>query len=380
MKKSLLPALLFASSAALAAESNTTVTADGLSQFDGELIEIGYSDPRTDAGFEVLGIAVIKDGDARMEIPLSEPLLIELNLLAGEAKDGFKVSGIAEPGEEHKVLWDSSEDALAFRGGDYNSLIRAALDEPGEAAALSLRSIYMEYDDPVARLLALRAAWQDGEDEEQVEVMEELEAQFGESTTLTLLKVFTAKRVEELALAIRDFTALNLDGEEIRLFDVMSSNKYTLVEFWASWCGPCIAEIPHLKAAYERFREQGFEILAFNLDDEREAWRQASEDDYNIEWLNVSDELAFESPVAEMYRVNAIPASFLVRTDGVTVGRNLRGKNLEYRLEELLKEDAAKEAAAEDETTDLGSEAMDAVDGEEAAAEDKPGDSPASQD
>ena len=371
MKKSLLNyVLLFAAgfaigfalgNSALAAESNTTVTADGLSQFDGELIEIGYSDPRTDAGFEVLGIAVIKDGEARMEIPLSEPLLIELNLLASEAKDGFKVSGIAEPGEEHKVLWDSSEDALAFKGGDYNSLIRAALDEPGEAAALSLRSIYMEYDDPVARLLALRAAWQDGEDEEQVEVMEELEAQFGESTTLTLLKVFTAKRVEELALAIRDFTALNLDGEEIRLFDVMSSNKYTLVEFWASWCGPCIAEIPHLKAAYERFREQGFEILAFNLDDEREAWRQASEDEYNIEWLNVSDELAFESPVAEMYRVNAIPASFLVRTDGVTVGRNLRGKNLEYRLEELLKEDAAKEAAGEDGGSDLAGEATDTV-------------------
>ena len=347
MKKSLLYPLLlatgFALNSAMSAESNTTVTADGLSRFNGELIEIGYSDPRTDAGFEVLGIAVIKDGEARMEIPLSEPLLIELNLLAGEAKDGFRVSGIAEPGEEHKVLWDSSEDALAFKGGDYDSLIRAALDEPGEAAALSLRSIYMEYEDPVARLLALRAAWQDGEDEEQVEVMEELEAQFGESTTLTLLKVFTAKRVEELALAIRDFTALNLDGEEIRLFDVMSSNKYTLVEFWASWCGPCIAEIPHLKAAYERFREQGFEILAFNLDDEREAWRQASEDDYNIEWLNVSDELAFESPVAEMYRVNAIPASFLVRTDGVTVGRNLRGKNLEYRLEELLKEAAAED-------------------------------------
>ena len=347
MKRLLLLGLCLSASATLAAESDITVTASGLDQFEGELIEIGYSDPRKDAGFEVLGIAVIKDGDATMKIPLSEPLLIELNLLAGKSADEFRVRGIVEPGSEHQVLWDSSTDALAFNGGRYDELIRGALAEPGEAATESLRSIYLKYEDPVARLLALRAAWQDGEDEEQVKVMEELESLLGENTTLTLLKVFTAKRVEDLAEAIRDFTALDLAGEEIRLFDVMSRNKYTLVEFWASWCGPCIAEIPHLKAAYKRFNEQGFEILAFNLDDDREAWRKASEDDYNIEWLNVSDELAFESPVAEMYRVNAIPASFLVRTDGVTVGRNLRGPNLEYRLEELLKE-AAAEASAEE--------------------------------
>ena len=191
--------------------------------------------------------------------------------------------------------------------------------------------------------------------------MEELESMLGENTTLQLLKVFTAKRVQDLADAIRDFTALDLAGEEIRLFDVMSRNNYTLVEFWASWCGPCIAEIPHLKAAYKRFKDQGFEILAFNLDDDREAWRKASEEDYNIEWLNVSDELAFESPVAEMYRVNAIPASFLVRKDGVTVGRNLRGNNLELRIEELLKQNAAEEEDAETSSEDSVDAPIDAA-------------------
>lgn len=359
MKKHLLIGLCFAASAALAAESNITVTASGLDRFEGELIEIGYTDPRTDAGFEVLGIAIIQDGEATMRIPLSEPLLIELNLLAGAKADEFRVRGIAEPGGEHEVLWDSATDALTFSGGDYNEIIRAALDEPGEAATESLRAIYLEYEDPVARLLALRAAWQDGEDEEQVKVMEELESVLGENLTVQLLKVFTARRVEELAEAIRDFTANNLAGEEIRLFDVVARNKFTLVEFWASWCGPCIAEIPHLKAAYSRFREQGFEIVAFNLDDDREAWRKASEDDYNIEWLNVSDELAFESPVAEMYRVNAIPASFLVSTDGVTVGRNLRGNDLQLRLEELFKKEAAKAAAAEEEAAEASVEEAD---------------------
>jgi len=165
MKKHLLFGLCLAASAALAAESDITVTASGLNKFEGELIEIGYADPRTDAGFEVLGIAIIQDGEATMKIPLSEPLLIELNLLAGAKADEFRVRGIAEPGGEHEVLWDSATDALTFSGGDYNEMIRAALDEPGEAANESLRVIYLEYEDPIARLLALRAAWQDGEDD-----------------------------------------------------------------------------------------------------------------------------------------------------------------------------------------------------------------------
>ncbi len=329
---------------ATAVESNITVTASGLDQFEGELIELGYTDPRSEAGFEVLAIAVIQDGDATLSVPVSEPMQVELNLLAGEPKEGLRARGIVEPGASHQVRWDSDVGALAFSGGSYDRLISGALAEPEETVAESLRSIYLKYEDPIARLLALHAAWQDGEDEEQMAVMAELESLLGASPTIELLKGLSEKRAAEIARAIKDFTAMNLAGEEVRLADVLGQNKYTLVEFWASWCGPCIAEIPHLKSAYERFNDQGFEILAFNLDDDREAWRQASEDDYDIQWLNVSDELAFESPVAQMYRVNAIPASFLVSSDGKTVGRHLRGGDLEYRLEELL---SAAEPASE---------------------------------
>ena len=123
MKRLLFHVLLFAAgfavgfgaNTALAAESDITVTASGLDKFEGELIEIGYTDPRTDAGFEVLGIAIIQDGEATMRIPLSEPLLIELNLLAGAKADEFRVRGIAEPGGDHEVLWDSAHRRAHFQ-------------------------------------------------------------------------------------------------------------------------------------------------------------------------------------------------------------------------------------------------------------------------
>ena len=84
--------------------------------------------------------------------------------------------------------------------------------------------------------------------------------------------------------------------------------------------------------------DAGFEILAFNLDDEPEDWREASADRYDIPWLNVTDGLAFESPVANMFRINALPASFLLASDGATIARDLRGESLELRLGELLAE------------------------------------------
>ena len=319
-----------------AAQDGASVAASGLERFDGRRIELGYSDPRAESGFEVLGAAVIGNGNAVLNFSLSEPLHVEIRVSAVERSEALRVRGIVDPGARHDVAWNPRKDALEFSGGRYDRLIRLALAEPGESKALSLRYIYLNDRDPLARLMALQAGWRDGEDDEQMAVLGELQSLLGDSLTIGLLKGLAERRRAELSRAIRDYAATDLDGEEVRFADVLARNKYTLVEFWASWCAPCIVEIPNLKAVYGRYRDRGFEILAFNLDDEREDWRQASEDDYDIPWPNVSDEMAFDSPFALMCRVQAIPASILVNADGGTVGRNLHGAALEERLEELL--------------------------------------------
>ena len=322
----------------VAGTTETTVKASGLDDYEGEIIEFGYPDPRQAGGFEVLDLALIENGQATLRADVDTPLDAEFVVVADE---GPRTPGIVEPGGSHVL--SANGEAMTFSGGNYHSLI-GRLDGEG-AEQDRLRDIYRGHDDPLARVLALRRAWKDRtgawretEDSEQMAVLAELDQVLGENLTIDLINALIDSRDEASAKAIRDFTAFNLAGEEVRLRDVLRENKYTLVEFWASWCGPCIAEIPHLQEAYERFRGNGFEILAVNLDDDPENWRVASEEDYDINWLNVSDNQAFGSPVAKLYRVKAIPANFLVSREGKTVSRHLRGTNVSETLAGLLGE------------------------------------------
>lgn len=322
---------------AVAPTTETTVTAVGLDAYEGEIIEFGYADPRQAGGFEVLDLALIENGEATLRADLDTPLDAEFVVVTDE---GPRTPGIVEPGGSHEL--NVAGAALTFSGGNYQTLIGSTVENAGQER---LRDIYRNHNDPLARVLALRrawkdrsGAWRDTEDSEQMAVLAELDQALGGNLSIDLINAVIDSRDEASAKAIRDFTAFNLAGEEVRLRDVLRENKYTLVEFWASWCGPCIAEIPHLQEAYERFRRSGFEILAVNLDDDPENWRVASEEDYDINWLNVSDNQAFGSPVAKLYRVKAIPANFLVSTEGKTVARRLRGTNVSETLAGLLGE------------------------------------------
>jgi len=112
--------------------------------------------------------------------------------------------------------------------------------------------------------------------------------------------------------------------------------KYVLLDFWASWCGPCRGENPNIVAAYERFKNKNFTIFSVSLDNNKDAWAKAIKDD-GLVWTQVSDLKGWSSSAATTYGVQSIPTNFLIDPSGKIVAHNLRGNQLEETLQQLLK-------------------------------------------
>ena len=108
-----------------------------------------------------------------------------------------------------------------------------------------------------------------------------------------------------------------------------------LVDFWASWCGPCRAENPHVVAAYNKFHDKGFEILGVSYDRNKDSWLAAIEKD-QLPWLHVSDLKGWKNLTAKLYSISAIPANVLLDKEGKIIAKDLRSVALEEKLAELL--------------------------------------------
>lgn len=344
--------------------------------------------PSTDsykAGLNIIAEAILADdGTFSLEVPVDEPRVAYFYVLNGIGHEGQRwgpMKGqnlILEPGELHLTMMNK-QSRFVVEGGEFNDAIfnswktsdayleavaeqnrlRKPVDGETEqerrrrvdlASAAASRTYDIEtetrarvsttHPNPIVRRLVIESAWLYGP-----WVLEALRG-LAEMTPedpwvierLANTEAAEAKRAQARRFAtgteILDFTADTLEGDPVRLADVRAKSKYVLLEFWASWCGPCRVEIPHMKQAYEEHQPNGFEIVSFTIDDDREDWELASEEE-DIPWLNLGMGREAEAPTA--YSVTGVPRNYLVESaSGEIVATDLRQHHLDEKLEELL--------------------------------------------
>ena len=142
-------------------------------------------------------------------------------------------------------------------------------------------------------------------------------------------EVAVGKQYKEIAL-------INVAGNMQRLSTVVKANKLVLVDFWASWCRPCIAEMPNVKKVYAAYHNKGLEIYGVSLDENQVNWNTAIQR-LGMNWIHVSDLKGWQSKAAQTYNIQSIPATVLIDSSGKIIAKNLRGEELEKKIAEILK-------------------------------------------
>ncbi|MGE5393526.1 MAG: redoxin domain-containing protein [Candidatus Saccharibacteria bacterium] len=155
-------------------------------------------------------------------------------------------------------------------------------------------------------------------------------------TVLTLKERVAKLKTVAIGQTAPDFTMNDVDGNPVKLSDVYSKNKYTLIDFWASWCGPCRHENPNVVATFNNYKAKGFGVMGISLDNDKAKWEKAIADD-KLTWTHVSDLQKWKNQAAALYCVNSIPSNLLVDQTGKIIARNIREGKLPETVAGLLK-------------------------------------------
>ena len=323
------------------------------------------------------------DGKFRLQVAAEQPRPITFYVLNAVSPEGYRwapVSGlrfILEPGELQLTMSGSSR--FVVRGGYYNDAVYNAwrlsdkymaadaeyqeLKMPVEGASKEAEELRWDrmleaqkkvtmaeaegtsrvartHPDPKVRRLAIESSWLWGP-----WVLEALRglAALTPDDPWVVERLAGAEAAQqqwqaEKQLAVGDvsldFTAETLEGESVRLAEVRADNRYVLLDFWASWCGSCRVEFPHMKEAYALYRDKGFEIVSFTIDEDREAWEVASAEE-DLPWIDLG--MGPEAPAPAAYKVRGVPDSYLIDSGtGEIIATDLRRHHLRRKLEELF--------------------------------------------
>lgn len=167
-------------------------------------------------------------------------------------------------------------------------------------------------------------------------LLQQVPASFQSDETIIKIKDIT-ERQKKTAVGEKfiDFAMLTPDGKPVKLSDYVGKGKVVLIDFWASWCGPCRRDMPNLVELYKQYKGKNFEIVGVSLDQSGDAWKESIKK-LNITWPQMSDLKYWNCEGAQLYAVNSIPHTVLIDGEGTIIARGLHGDGLKEKLAELL--------------------------------------------
>lgn len=218
-----------------------------------------------------------------------------------------------------------------------DSLMKLANGFQQEKKDAMLKYIKNNKTSYVAGAYAFLVSMQD----ENTKFLEEVYTVLGDSIKKSFYGTEMKRKIDavsktEVGATTPDFTVNDINDKPVKLSDFYKGKKIVLIDFWASWCGPCRRENPNIVKTYSQYHSKGFEIIGVSLDENKKDWQDAVKKD-NLTWMHVSDLKGWECVPARLYNVQGIPMNFLIDGNGKILASNLRGPELEAKLKEFLK-------------------------------------------
>ncbi|MBQ8501322.1 MAG: AhpC/TSA family protein [Bacteroides sp.] len=238
-------------------------------------------------------------------------------------------------GEQQKALYaalrsDSlTDEQRAAKMGEYQELQNKYIGVMKDAAAQNITK-------PVG-VYFLKQANYYMEPAELDSLLQQIPADLAADKQIVAMKErLERQKATAVGQKFTDFEMKDLKGNAVKLSDYVGKGKVVLVDFWASWCGPCRQEMPNLVEAYKQYKDKGFEIVGVSLDRDQKSWEKGVKE-LNITWPQMSDLKFWECEGARLYAVNGIPHVVLIDGEGTIIGRGLHGKQLQEAIAEALK-------------------------------------------